>query len=136
MRKRCPSAEAVRGEEKLGSYGPQKPVAMAVPNPTRWTLVDGVDLNRSTAAWAIKRANEIGRTFWNYARLSSDAGKIQTVGIILNGDSHVAPDSAKAHDYIHRCKSDADEAIDAHSTESDTKLRRMLAPGESPLDLK
>jgi hypothetical protein len=86
-----------------------KPVAMAVPNPTGWTLVDGVDLNKSTATGAIKRANEIGRTFWNYARISSDAGKIQTVGIILNGNSHLAPDSAEVHDYIfHRFKSDAD----------------------------
>jgi len=104
-----------------------KPVAMAIPDPSGWTLVDGVDLNKLTAPAAIKRATEIGRTFWNYSQLSRPGGRIQSVGIVLNGSSHLAPASAEAHDYIlHRFKSDADEAIDAHSAESDIKLRRLL----------
>jgi hypothetical protein len=114
-----------------------RPVAMAIPGPAGWTLVDGVDLNKSSAAAAIKRANEIGRTFWNYAQLSHHGSKILSVGVILNGNSHLAPVSAEAHDYIlHRFKSDANEAIDAHSTESAAKLRNLLMHGDDRLEVK
>jgi hypothetical protein len=107
-----------------------KPVAMAIPSRKGWTLVDGVDLNKLSAAASIKRANEIGRTFWNYSQVSSHEGTIQTIGIVLNGSSHLAPASAEAHDYIlHRFTSDADEAIDSHSMEADTKLKRLLTQG-------
>jgi hypothetical protein len=109
-----------------------KPIAMAIPNPQGWTLVDGVDLNRLTIAAAIKRANDIGRTFWNYTRVSSEGARIQTVGIVLNGNSHRAPASGEAHDYIlHRFESDADAAIDAHSSDSSAQLQRLLTETSS-----
>jgi hypothetical protein len=105
-------------------------VALAVENPTGWTLIDGVDLNLLTPKKAIDRADDVGRVFWRYARLAetSRTGSISKIGVVLNGQCHLKPKEHDAHDYaIHRLEEEADTAIDSASSEATAKLERALA---------
>jgi hypothetical protein len=104
-------------------------VALGLESGARWTLIDGVDLNVLTPKRAIDRADDVGRTFWHYSRLSEEgqAGQIRKIGIVLNGLSHLKPQEHDAHDYaLHRLESEADATIDAASTEATAKLEREL----------
>ena len=103
-------------------------VALAIPSASGWTLIDGVDLNKLTPQAAIKRADDIARTYWNYGRVGAEQGvPIQRVGLVLNGNSHLAPRTHAAHDYaLHRFQSDSDLAIDSASTESKNELVSLL----------
>jgi hypothetical protein len=106
-----------------------RPVALAVKSGAGWTLIDGVDLNVLTPKKAIDRADDVGRTFWHYSRLSEEGqgGPIRKIGIVLNGLSHLKPQEHDAHDYaLHRLESEADATIDAASTEATQKLEREL----------
>jgi len=106
-----------------------KPVAIAIPSRHGWTLIDGVDLNQSTAPAAISRADDVARTYWNYSRLTAEAGvQIRRVGVVLNGHSHLSKPTHEAHDYaLHRFQVDSDLALDNVSTEAGTRLRELLA---------
>jgi hypothetical protein len=104
-------------------------VALAVESSTGWTLIDGVDLNVLKPKQAIERADDVGRTFWNYTRLASEGqvGSIRKIGVVLNGLSHLKPREHDAHDYaLHRLEAEADTAIDAASTEATARLEREL----------
>jgi hypothetical protein len=105
-----------------------KRVALAIPIERGWALIDGVDLNQLTAKQAADRANDISRTFWNYGRAASqDAVQIRRVGVVLNGHSHLDPQTHEAHDYaLHRFRAESDLAIDAASDESGSQLRHLL----------
>jgi hypothetical protein len=120
----------VRALDIVGHSVPgTKNIALAIPaHAGRWTLIDGVDLNYLTPKAVVSRADEIGRTYWNYHRAAEQAGlKIRSVGIVLNGRSHLAPATHEAHDYaLHRFTSDSDVAIDTESTESGERLRAAL----------
>jgi hypothetical protein len=103
-------------------------IALAIRNQSGWTLVDGVDLNQSTPQAAATRADEISRTFWNYHRSAGETGvRIRRVGVVLNGNSHLAPKTHEAHDYaLHRFEMDSDLVVDGASTESRGLLRSLL----------
>jgi hypothetical protein len=118
------SAREILGHPVAGT----KRIALAIPKDSAWTLVDGVDLNQLTPQAAANRADEISRTFWNYSRAAGDSGVlIRRVGVVLNGNSHLAPRTHEAHDYaLHRFQVDADLAIDATSTEAGQQLQRLL----------
>ncbi len=118
------SARDILGRTLTGA----KKIALAIPSGSGWTLVDGVDLNQSSPQEAASRADEISRTFWNYSRAAGDSGMhLRRVGIVLNGNSHVAPRTHEAHDYaLHRFQIDSDLAIDAVSTEAGAQLRNLL----------
>ena len=75
----------VTAREILGRSVPGiKRVALAIHNPSGWTLVDGVDLNQLTPQAAANRADEVSRTFWNYSRAVEGTGtRIQRVGVVL-----------------------------------------------------
>jgi hypothetical protein len=112
-----------RKGSRLGS------VALAVESGAGWTLIDGVDLNLLKPKAAIDRADDVGRTFWQYARLVEEGqiGPIRKIGIVLNGLSHLKPREHDAHDYaLHRLEAEADSTIDAASTEATAKLEREL----------
>jgi hypothetical protein len=105
-------------------------VALGVEHPSGWTLIDGVDLNLLTPKKAIDRADEVGRVFWHYSRLSEAGrtGSISKIGVVLNGHSHLKPKEHDAHDYaLHRLEEEADTAIDSASNEATAKLERALA---------
>jgi hypothetical protein len=114
----------------LGRKSPRiAPVAMAIESATGWTLIDGVDLNILTPTKAIDRADHVGRTFWQYARATKQPNSVsvRTIGLVLNGLSHLKPPAHDAHDYaIHRLHADADAAIDTASSEAIPKLRQAL----------
>jgi hypothetical protein len=122
------SAREIVGHKVPGT----KPVAIAIPNERGWTLIDGVDLNQSTAPAAINRADDVARTYWNYSRAAAEAGvEIRRVGVVLNGHSHLSPPTHEAHDYaLHRFRVDADLALDNVSTEAGMQLRELLARKE------
>ena len=117
------TAQTILGRRMAGI----RPVALAVEGESGWTLIDGVDLNVMTPHQAMKRADEVGKTFWQYSRLL-DGPHIQTVGVVLNGQSHVEAKTHEAHDYaLHRLKMDADSAIDGASSNSTADLEKALA---------
>jgi hypothetical protein len=100
-------------------------VAVAIPRGNGWVLIDGVDLNQSQPQAAINRADAVARTFWNYAREMSS--QIQSVGIVLNGNSRARTSTHEAHDYaLHRFKQDSTAAIDGNSISEVADLRRMV----------
>ncbi len=104
-------------------------VALAVESDAGWMLIDGVDLNLLKPKAAIDRADDVGRTFWQYSRLAGEGqtGPIRKIGIVLNGLSHLKPREHDAHDYaLHRLEAEADATIDAASTEATAKLEREL----------
>ena len=104
-------------------------VALAMESGAGWTLIDGVDLNLLKPKQAIDRADDVGRTFWNYSRLVAEGqtGPIRKIGVVLNGLSHLKPREHDAHDYaLHRMDAEADTTIDAASTEATGKLEREL----------
>jgi hypothetical protein len=104
-------------------------VALAIESSSGWTLVDGVDLNLLTPNKTMERADHVARTFWRYSRETAhpNSPKVHKIGLVLNGLSHLKPPEHDAHDYaIHRLEVDADEAIDAASTEAIAKLREAL----------
>ena len=106
-----------------------KPIALAIHGKSEWILVDGIDLNQLSPAAAISRANDISRTYWNSSRDKGALGEgIRSVGVVLNGHSHLVPATSEAHDYaLHQFSKDADLALDAASTESGNELRMLLA---------
>lgn len=122
------SAREIVGRRLPGT----KPVAIAIPSDRGWTLIDGVDLNQSTATAAISRADDVARTYWNYSRAAADAGvQIRRVGVVLNGSSHLTKPTHEAHDYaLHRFEVDSDLALENVSTEAGTRLRELLARKE------
>jgi hypothetical protein len=121
----------------LGRKAPRiAPVAMAIESASGWTLVDGVDLNILTPTKAIERADHVARNFWQYSRATaaSHSVRIRKIGLVLNGSSRLKPPANDAHDYaIHRLEVDADEAIDAASSEAIPKLREALRPRKQTL---
>jgi hypothetical protein len=119
------SAREIVGHRVPGT----KRVAIAIASDGGWTLIDGVDLNQSTASAAVSRADDVARTYWNYSRLAAEAGvQIRRVGVVLNGHSHLSVPTHEAHDYaLHRFEVDSDLAIDNTSTEAGPRLRELLA---------
>lgn len=105
-------------------------VALAMESNTGWTLIDGVDLNLLKPKQAIDRADDVGRTFWHYSRLVAEGqatAPIRKIGVVINGLSHLKQREHDAHDYaLHRLEAEADETIDAASTEATAKLEREL----------
>jgi hypothetical protein len=122
--KREVSAREILGHAVTGT----KRIALAIPTGSTWTLIDGVDMNQLTPQAAASRADEVSRTFWNYNRAAGGAGAhVRRVGVVLNGNSHLAPKTHEAHDYaLHRFQVDADLAIDGNSTEAGKQLRELL----------
>lgn len=118
------SARDVLGRSISGA----KRIALAMRFDDAWALIDGVDLNQSTPKQATERADEIARTYWNYSRVASQSGiQLKRVGIVLNGNSHCAPNSLEAHDYaLHRFQADSDLAIDAAQPGSRVELRNLI----------
>lgn len=118
------SARDILGRRVAGT----KRIALAIPSRAGWTLVDGVDLNQSSPQETASRADEISRTFWNYSRAAGDSGmRLRRVGVVLNGNSHLASNTHEAHDYaLHRFQVDSDLAIDAVSAEAGQQLRNLL----------
>jgi hypothetical protein len=118
------NARVILGRSLSGT----KRVALAIPSESGWTLVDGVDLNRLTPRATAARADDVSRTFWNYHRFSGAGLRIRRVGVVLNGNSHLAANTSEAHDYaLHRFQVDSDLAIDAASIDSRELLRNLLA---------
>lgn len=105
------------------------PVAVGVRRGGTWVLVDGVDLNELSPKAAIKRADEVGRNFWQISREAEKqhSGTVKRIGLVLNGNSHLRPAAADAHDYsLHRLRADADRTFDATSTEAPDLIRREV----------
>lgn len=101
------------------------PVAVAIPHGNSWVLIDGVDLNQSQPQAAIDRADNVARTFWNYSRALPS--QIRSVGIVLNGKSHMKPSTHEAHEYaLHRFKQDSNATIDGNSPSEVADLRRLV----------
>jgi hypothetical protein len=117
----------VKARDILGrSLTGTKKVALAIPDGSGWTLIDGVDLNQLTPQAAATRADEVSHTFWNYGRVTGI--HIRRVGVVLNGHSHLEARTSEAHDYaLHRFQVDSDYAIDSASTESGKSLKDLLA---------
>ena len=117
-------ARDILGESVTGT----KRIALAIETEGHWALIDGVDLNQSTPKQATDRADEIARTYWNYGRAAAEKGiRVERVGIVLNGHSHLQAKSLEAHDYaLHRFRAESDHAIDAASPGSDVELRNLL----------
>ena len=103
-------------------------VALAIPQSSGWTLIDGIDLNKLTPQAAIKRADDVAHTYWNYGRVGVEKGmSIHKVGVVLNGNSHHAQRTHEAHDYaLHRFRSESDLTVDSASTESKDELASLL----------
>jgi hypothetical protein len=121
---------SVKAREIIGRNLPgAKPIALAVARPDGWTLVDGVDLNALTTRGAITRADDVAHTYWAYGRAKATINAtIKTVGVVLNGNSHLAPATHEAHDYvIHRFEAESDHVIDTASTEASRKLLAILS---------
>lgn len=118
------SAREILGHPVAGT----KRIALAIPTDSAWTLVDGVDLNQLTPQAVANRADEVSRTFWNYSRAAGDSGVLlRRVGVVLNGNSRLAPRTHEAHDYaLHRFQVDSDLAIDASSSDAGQQLRGLL----------
>ena len=117
---------------KVGRLGS---VAVGIESATGWTLIDGVDLNVLTPGKAIARADDVGRTFWQYSRLAAESHgrRIRTIGLVMNGRSHLKPGTHDAHDYaLHRLQADSDAAIDTASTEASARLNQELAAVDRP----
>lgn len=103
-------------------------VAIAIPKRDGWMLIDGIDLNQLQPSAAIDRTDSVARTFWNYSREQDLASRIQSVGIVLNGNSHTKPSTHEAHEYaLHRFKQDSDETIDGNSPSEIAGLRRLIS---------
>jgi hypothetical protein len=109
-------------------------VAAGIRRGSTWVLVDGVDLNELAPRAAIKRADEVGRNFWQINReAASQHGRLfRRIGLVLNGNSHLRNATAEAHDYsLHRLKADADRTFDSSSMEAPELIRReVLSAGE------
>jgi len=109
-------------------------VAVGVRRGSTWVLVDGVDLNELTPKAAIKRADDVGRNFWQINReAAKQHGRLlKRIGLVLNGYSHLQQSAAEAHDYsMHRLEADADRTFDSSSTEAPELIRReVLSAGE------
>lgn len=119
----------VQAQQILGkSVAGTKRIALAVQLEGKWALIDGVDLNQSTPKQTTERADEIARTYWNYSRAASEKGiAVESIGIVLNGHSHLHPKTLEAHDYaLHRFKADSDHAIDAAEPGSKVELGKLL----------
>lgn len=118
------SAREIFGRPVTGT----KKVALAVEQESGWTLIDGVDLNQLSPQAVVDRADDIARSFWNYGRAAGEFGvRIQRVGVVLNGNSHLAEKTHEAHDYaLHRFETESDTAIDAASADAGQKLSRIL----------
>ncbi|MGA2738556.1 MAG: hypothetical protein ABSG65_14060 [Bryobacteraceae bacterium] len=109
-------------------------VAAGVRRGSTWVLVDGVDLNELAPKAAIKRADEVGRNFWQINREAANQhGRLfRRIGLVLNGNSHLRHAAAEAHDYsLHRLEADADRTFDSSSMEAPELIRReVLSAGE------
>ena len=119
----------VRAQDILGrSVAGTKRIAMAVQLDGKWALIDGVDLNQSTPKQTTDRADEIARTYWNYRRAAAgNEMPVKSIGIVLNGNSHLEPKTLEAHDYaLHRFQADSDFAIDAAHPGSTVALGNLL----------
>ena len=105
-----------------------KRIAMGIRSGSGWTLIDGIDLNTLSPTAAIHRADDISRSFWNYGRVADTRGiRIRSVGVVLNGNSHLTTKTHEAHDYaLHRFESESDLAVDAASTDSRQRLTELL----------
>ena len=103
-------------------------IALAIHGKTGWILVDGVDLNQLSPGAAVDRADAISRTYWKYSRAQKGSTEtIKSIGLVLNGKSHLAPPTSEAHDYaLHLFRREADFALDAASTESGPQLRAFI----------
>lgn len=117
-------------EEIFGRRMPGlNPVAVGVRRGGNWILLDGVDLNELSPKAAIRRADEVGRNFWQINREAARQhnGTFRRIGIVLNGSSHLRPAAAEAHDYsLHRLGADADCTFDASSTDAPDLIRREV----------
>jgi len=93
-----------------------------------------VDLNELAPKAAIKRADEVGRNFWQINREAANQhGRLfRRIGLVLNGNSHLRHAAAEAHDYsLHRLEADADRTFDSSSMEAPELIRReVLSAGE------
>ncbi len=108
-----------------------RPVAIGIrAGDGSWTVMDGVDLNQSTAQSAERRADDIGHTYWKLKREAERKGiKVKSIGIVLNGHSHLSPRSKEAHDYaLLRFQQNSDHAVDAAEGERNTELQAFIEP--------
>jgi hypothetical protein len=108
-----------------------RPVAIGIQaGDGSWTVMDGVDLNQSTAQSAERRADDIGHTYWKLKREAERKGiKVKSIGIVLNGHSHLSPRSKEAHDYaLLRFQQNSDHAVDAAEGERNTELQAVIEP--------
>jgi hypothetical protein len=118
-------AEEIFGHHVVGLHS----VAVGVRRGAAWVLVDGVDLNELTPKGAIKRADDVGRNFWQINReAAKDRGRsLRRIGLVLNGTSHLRTAAADAHDYsLHRLEADADRTFDTSSAEAPDLVRREV----------
>ncbi len=124
------SAKDILGTAVSGA----KRIALAVPLNGQWALIDGVDLNQLTPKEAEERAHTIANTYWSYHRAATQTGvSVKRVGIVLNGNSHLAPETLEAHDYaLHRFQADSDLAIDAAQPDSGAALNALLVSMGKP----
>jgi hypothetical protein len=104
-------------------------VALGVHKGSTWVLLDGVDLNELKPKAAIKRADEVGRNFWQLTREAErlPVTRIKRIGLILNGNSHRRGATLDAHDYsLHRLSADSDRTFDGSSAEAPELVRREI----------
>jgi hypothetical protein len=104
-------------------------IALGVHKGSTWLLLDGVDLNAMAPEAAVKRADEVARTFWRFDRQAAglDSVRLKRIALVLNGKSNLRPATLDAHDYsLHRFQADADRVVDASSAGAAEVVRQEV----------